>query len=205
MNRVIKEAGVNRRDMVVEYDDITEEHIVFDAKYRKEYREYDFDETQALTEDDEAQSEVSESGVQNPEADQARTDEAQSRASQREAIEVDSLEEQARILQGEPVAHIEESALDMPKKGGFKAITEWASALFERQGNATTHSKLGTIQFNEQSVRDSLAHGGFNPYKNMAFAAVRDVIREGSLVAIDGNNKGEDSFYLSAPVLMNGK
>lgn len=54
-----------------------------------------------------------------------------------------------------------------------------------------------------RSVRDSLGHGKPNRYKNAAFAVVKDVIERGRVLhrAKDGD---EDSFYISAPVGIDG-
>lgn len=115
---------------------------------------------------------------------------------------VDDLETQARVLQGKPVVSVYEDDLNMPKSGGFKAITVWAKELFNAWDNKAINHKLGEVSLNDQSIRDSLAHG-FNPYKNIAFASVKSVIEKGSIVAIDTRN-GKDSIYISAPVLING-
>lgn len=120
-------------------------------------------------------------------------------------IQLTPKDEAVKILQGEPVAQINENALDMPKEGGFNAIIQWATNLFAKQGNKATNPILGNITLNERSVRDSLAHGKFNPYKNLAFAGIKNVIEKGVLIAQDVNEFKENSYYISAPVTINGK
>lgn len=53
--------------------------------------------------------------------------------------------EQAKVLQGEPVAIIDESTLNMPADGGFKAIEKWATELFAEQGGKAINPVLGEI------------------------------------------------------------
>lgn len=127
------------------------------------------------------------------------------RNSKLQNIQAQGIDEQAEILQGEPVSVIDEQELDLPLQGGFQAVTQWASDLFTQQGNVAENPLLGQIELNERSVKDSLAHGRLNPYKNMAFAAVKDVLEKGALIAKDTNQFKENSYYVSAPILMNGK
>ena len=111
----------------------------------------------------------------------------------------------AKVLQGKPVASINEKDLGMPADGGFKAVTSWAANLFSEFGGKAESPELGDVVLNERSAKDSLAHGKFNPYKNMAFAAVKDVLEHGAVMARDSNEYGEESAYVSAPVSINGK
>lgn len=127
------------------------------------------------------------------------------RNSKLQNIQAQGIDEQAEILQGEPVSVIDEQELDLPLQGGFQAVTQWASDLFTQQGNVAENPLLGQIELNERSVKDSLAHGRLNPYKNMAFVAVKDVLEKGALIAKDANQFKENSYYVSAPILMNGK
>ena len=113
--------------------------------------------------------------------------------------------EQAKVLQGEAVSVIDESTLDVPTDGGMKAIQEWATDLFAKQGGKAINPTLGEITLNHRSVKDSLAHGKFSPYKNIAFAGVKDVLEKGVLVASDINEFKEESFYISAPITINGR
>ena len=110
-------------------------------------------------------------------------------------------DEKARILQGEPVAKV--SIEDVPA-GGYADIARWASSIFARQGGKAVSPIIGEVVLNEQSARDSMAHGGANAAKKAAFGAVKDVIERGALVyqAKDGR---VDSFYISAPVSISGK
>lgn len=118
---------------------------------------------------------------------------------------VDDIAKQAKVLQGEAIAIIDESTLNMPKLGGFSAIEQWATDLFKQQGGKAINPTLGEITLNHRSVKDSLAHGKFSPYKNIAFASVKDVLEKGTLIANDINEFKEQSYYISAPVLLNGR
>lgn len=107
----------------------------------------------------------------------------------------------ARVLQGEPVYTVKERQAPQ----GFKALREWAAALFEKAGGKAVNPEAGEILLNERSVRDSIAHG-MNPFKAEAFAAIPDVISQG--VVIHGGVNPENGtryVYISAPVEIEGK
>lgn len=107
----------------------------------------------------------------------------------------------ARVLQGEPVYTVKERTAPQ----GFKALREWAAALFEKAGGKAVNHEAGEILLNERSVRDSIAHG-MNPFKAEAFAAIPDVISQG-VVIHEGVNpeNGTRYVYISAPVEIEGK
>lgn len=107
----------------------------------------------------------------------------------------------ARVLQGEPVYTVKERQAPQ----GFKALREWAAALFEKAGGKAVNPEAGEILLNERSVRDSIAHG-MNPFKAEAFAAIPDVISQG-VVIHEGVNpeNGTRYVYISAPVEIEGK
>nr|WP_192888267.1 PLxRFG domain-containing protein [Neisseria lactamica] len=107
----------------------------------------------------------------------------------------------ARVLQGEPVYTVKERTAPQ----GFKALREWAAALFEKAGGKAVNPEAGEILLNERSVRDSIAHG-MNPFKAEAFAAIPDVISQG-VVIHEGVNpeNGARYVYISAPVEIGGK
>ncbi|HFC6361003.1 hypothetical protein [Neisseria lactamica] len=107
----------------------------------------------------------------------------------------------ARVLQGEPVYTVKECQAPQ----GFKALREWAAALFEKAGGKAVNPEAGEILLNERSVRDSIAHG-MNPFKAEAFAAIPDVISQG-VVIHEGVNpeNGTRYVYISAPVEIEGK
>lgn len=120
-------------------------------------------------------------------------------------IQVDSIVRQAQVLQGEPVVMIDESKLAMPMTGGYKAIIDWSNTLFQSWGNKVYNPVLGEVIVNEQSIRDSISHDKkLNPYKNLALAGIKDVLEQGALIHADYNTQGEDSFYIAAPVAING-
>lgn len=110
-------------------------------------------------------------------------------------------ERKARVLQGEPVYTVKERQAPQ----GFKALREWAAALFEKAGGKAVNPEAGEILLNERSVRDSIAHG-MNPFKAEAFAAIPDVISQG-VVIHEGVNpeNGTRYVYISAPVEIEGK
>lgn len=107
----------------------------------------------------------------------------------------------ARVLQGEPVYTVKERQAPQ----GFKALREWAAALFEKAGGKAVNPEAGEILLNERFVRDSIAHG-MNPFKAEAFAAIPDVISQG-VVIHEGVNpeNGTRYVYISAPVEIEGK
>lgn len=107
----------------------------------------------------------------------------------------------ARVLQGKPVYTVKERQAPQ----GFKALREWAAALFEKAGGKAVNPDAGEILLNERSVRDSIAHG-MNPFKAEAFAAIPDVISQG-VVIHEGVNpeNGTRYVYISAPVEIGGK
>ena len=109
------------------------------------------------------------------------------------------------ILQGKAIASINQTDVDMPRQGGFKAITQWAMGIFAMQGGKANNPVLGDVLLNEQSVRDSLGHGKLNFFKNLAFPLVKDVIEQGAIIAKDTNDLKEESYFISAPVLMDNK
>lgn len=106
----------------------------------------------------------------------------------------------ARVLQGVPVAVL--TGKEAPV--GFAAVREWATNLFREQGGQAVNPDLGEVVLDGRAVRDSMAHGKASPYKFAAFAAVKDVLERGALVHQAQYHKGE-SFYVSAPVVIDGK
>lgn len=107
----------------------------------------------------------------------------------------------ARVLQGEPVYTVKERTAPQ----GFKALREWAAALFEKAGGKAVNPEEGEILLNERSVRDSIAHG-MNPFKAEAFAAIPDVISQGVVIHEGVNHEnGTRYVYISAPVEIEGK
>jgi virB12 len=108
------------------------------------------------------------------------------------------------VLNGAPVVKIDESQINMPKEGGFKAIELWASRLFAMQGGYAVNPLLGRIELNARAIKTSLAHNArFSPYKNIAFAAIKSVLEEGALVASDFGHELHNSYFVSAPILIN--
>lgn len=105
----------------------------------------------------------------------------------------------ARVLQGLPVAVLRG---DEAPATGFKAVREWAVALFKQVGGKVDNPALGEVTLDERAVRDSIAHG-MSPFKALAFAAVPQVIAKGVVVASGRHGKIE-SHYISAPVKIRG-
>jgi hypothetical protein len=108
--------------------------------------------------------------------------------------------QKAIILQGAPVAVLEGN--EAPQ--GFAAVRAWATNLFEQQGGMANSPELGAVLLDGRAVRDTMAHGKANPYKFSAFAAVKDVLEHGALVH-QAVHEGKESFYVSAPVVIDGK
>lgn len=109
--------------------------------------------------------------------------------------------EKALLLQGAPVAVLD---LKNAPSGGYAAIEQWAAELFSQQGGKAISPEFGEVVLDARSAKSSIAHGGANDAKKVAFAAVKDVIERGALVyrTTAGNT---DSFYTSAPVSISGK
>ncbi|KZK31995.1 hypothetical protein A4F85_04570 [Delftia sp. GW456-R20] len=109
--------------------------------------------------------------------------------------------QRARVLQGQPVAVLR---LEDAPAGGFADIERWAADLFARQGGGAFNPEIGEVVLDARAAKSSLAHGGANAAKKIAFAAVKDVIEKGALVyrTAVGN---KDSFYVSAPVRLSGR
>lgn len=138
--------------------------------------------------------------------DTKRTENSSSlKKSKLQNIQAQPIDEQAVILQGSPVSIIEEQDLNLPTQGGFQAVKQWASDLFAQQGGFANNPILGRVDLSERSVKDSLAHGKLNPYKNMAFAGVKDVLEKGVIIAKDQNEFKENSYFVAAPVLLNNQ
>jgi len=109
--------------------------------------------------------------------------------------------ERAQILQGNPVARLNSSIA--PK--GFNNVTKWATNIFNQQGNKAINLEIGEIILNNQSVRDSLAHGGkLNPYKTVAFYAIKKVLEKGAVV-LNTSHEQQESYYVCAPLLIDTK
>ncbi|MDR1498092.1 MAG: hypothetical protein LBS59_06770, partial [Puniceicoccales bacterium] len=82
------------------------------------------------------------------------------------------------FLEGEAIATA--SVSDAPQ-GGFALLREWATNLFNKQGGKAVSPEIGDVLLDERAVRDTLAHGGANPYKRAAFNVVKKVIEHGRL------------------------
>jgi len=106
----------------------------------------------------------------------------------------------AKILQGSPIAQLFSS---QAPKGGFADIEAWAASEFKKQGGIAYRDGLGEVALDERSAKSSMAHGGANKYKKVAFSVVKDVIERGALV-MQSTDGREDSFYFSAPVEIDG-
>ena len=105
----------------------------------------------------------------------------------------------AAVLQGEPVYTITER--QAPKE--IKALRDWATDLFEKAGGMAVNPEIGEVVLNARSVKDSMAHG-MNADKAMAFEAVPSVLEQGVVVA-DTKYEGMTSYYISAPVDIEGR
>lgn len=108
--------------------------------------------------------------------------------------------ESSAILNGKSIATLKSS--DAPS-GGFKAVEDWAARIFADQGGKAIRAGLGEVLLDHRAAQTSMAHGGANKFKKVAFAAVKDVIERGALVK--SATRGDvDSFYFSAPVDIDG-
>lgn len=112
-------------------------------------------------------------------------------------------EQAIKTLQGMPVASINQKDIDVPKTG-FKGIIAWAMGFFDDWRNKAVNPILGEVTLNEQSIRDSLGHG-VSFYKVLAIPTLKEVIEQGAVIYHDQTKSNEDSFFVSAPVLLDGK
>ncbi|MDZ7865088.1 JAB domain-containing protein [Acidovorax sp.] len=109
------------------------------------------------------------------------------------------IQEQARILQGAPVAVLKGN--EAPH--GYPLLRDWAVRLFQGFGNKATNREIGQVVLDERSVRDSMAHR-MNPYKAVAFAAARQVVEHGALVLSAQHSRDTTDHFISAPVSIAG-
>ena len=108
--------------------------------------------------------------------------------------------EKSSFLNGAPIAKL--NSADAPM-GGYKEVQKWAADIFASQGGIAHRSEVGEITLDERAAKSSMAHGGANKYKKIAFVAVKDVIEKGVLV-LKSEYRGEESFYFSAPIMIDG-
>ncbi|MDP4076849.1 hypothetical protein [Acidovorax sp. A1169] len=109
------------------------------------------------------------------------------------------IQEQARILQGAPVAVLKGN--EAPH--GYPLLRDWAVRLFQGFGNKATNREIGQVVLDERSVRDLMAHR-MNPYKAVAFAAARQVVEHGALVLSAQHSRDTTGHFISAPVSIAG-
>lgn len=107
----------------------------------------------------------------------------------------------ARILQGKPVADLSSSIV--PQTGAAD-VRRWAAAIFEKQGGKANNPEIGTVALDMRAVRDSMGHGKPSRFKYAAFAAVKDVLEHGAVVHHGQRGRDGESFYVAAPVKIDG-
>lgn len=105
-----------------------------------------------------------------------------------------------RVLNGDPVARLRVE--DAPK-GGYSEVQKWAAGIFKEQGGKAMNPEIGDVVLDARAAKDSMAHGGANNAKKVAFAAVKDVIENGVVVHRAEGPLG-NSIYISAPVDISG-
>lgn len=108
-----------------------------------------------------------------------------------------------QALNAEPVSYLEESKIDLPQTGSKTIMAKWAADIFQQQGGYAEHPIIGIVSLDKKSAEKSLGHGGFSKYKNMAFLAVKDVIENGIVIAVDDAREDERSYFISAPIIIN--
>lgn len=107
----------------------------------------------------------------------------------------------AKILQGPPVARLK---IEDAPKGSYADVQKWAADLFEKQDGKAVRAGLGEVLLDLRAAKDSMAHGGANAAKKVAFAAVKDVIERGAVIR-EAREGALDSLYISAPVEISGR
>lgn len=118
---------------------------------------------------------------------------------------VADIDQQAKVLQGEPIARIDWQEVNYPIDGDKHDVFDWAKQMLDKQGRTANNPTLGEIEIGNKYIRDTWQHGGGNPPKNLAYAIIKDVLEKGVIVAQDDDGKGEDSFFISAPVTITGR
>lgn len=108
--------------------------------------------------------------------------------------------ELSRFLNGSPLMSLKTS--DAPHQG-FAKLREWALDVFRDAGNYASNPELGRVALDERGIRDSIGHR-MSPFKAVAFKAVPEVIERGRIVHRE-TNAGVESFFISAPVVIDGK
>jgi len=110
--------------------------------------------------------------------------------------------QRAAIIQGAPVAVLRG---DEAPRAGYAALRQWATRLFEQEWAGEVQNPIiGAVVVNAQSVRDSLAHR-MNAYKAVAFAAIKNVLEHGVVIAKGQRNKTTDSYFVGAPIKIGDK
>jgi len=112
-----------------------------------------------------------------------------------------SLQRQARLLQGPPVAVL---AGDEAPHLGAAGVRKWAIALFERQGCLAVNPDIGKVALTARCVRDSMSYGKPSQPRHCAFLAVKNAIENGEVVARAQHDRGMESCFISAPVQIGG-
>jgi hypothetical protein len=109
--------------------------------------------------------------------------------------------ELSAFLNGDAVTSLD---IEDAPQGGYAAVEAWAADIFKEQGGKATNPEIGDVVLDARSAKTSMAHGGANAAKKIAFAAVKDVIEKGAIIhrATQGR---EDSIYISAPVDISGQ
>ena len=66
---------------------------------------------------------------------------------------------------------------------GAPAIRDWAADIFAHQRGEALSPVLGNVVLDKRAVRDSIAHDRPNQRRVAAFAAVKNVLEKGALIA----------------------
>lgn len=110
-----------------------------------------------------------------------------------------------QALNAEPVSYLEESKIDLPQTANKTIIAKWAADIFQQQGGYAEHPVIGMVGLGKSSADKSVAHGKVNKYKNMAFLAVKDVIENGIVIAVDDARENQRSYFISAPIFIDSQ
>lgn len=103
----------------------------------------------------------------------------------------------AKCLQGEPVCVINDRLA--PHGQGHSALRKWAkNEVFSHWNYKVISPELGEIVVDENSARDTFAHG-LSPFKIEAVRAIKDVIEQG-VVFTQTKIEDNDHYFIAAPV-----
>jgi len=101
------------------------------------------------------------------------------------------------LAQANSVAELTGNEFGKSETGLFDQVSNY----FDSVGNSVYNEELGDIGLSRRGVRDDIAHG-VGRLKAITFAAVPDVLKNGTIISYTENHKGRgyDTAIIAAPV-----